>query len=60
MPRTKEDKVLCLSNDKIVTKTDVQMSQKINKNGTVISMVSLLHHREDLCSPEVLLQCLQH
>lgn len=60
MPRTKEDKVLCMSNDKTVNKTDVQMSQKINKNETVISMVSLLHYREDLWSTEVLLQCLQH
>lgn len=60
MPRTKEEKVLRMSNDKIVNKTDAQMSQKINENGTVISMVSLLHYREDLCSTEVLLQCLQH
>lgn len=49
-----------MSNDKKVNKTDAQMSQKINKNETMIALVSLLHHREDLCSTEVLLQCLQH
>jgi len=60
MPRTKEEKVLCMGNDKTINKTDAHMSQKMIKNETVISMVSLLHYREDLCTAEVLLQCLQH
>lgn len=59
MPRSKEENVLCISEDKIVNKADAQKSQKINENETVISMVSLLY-REYLCSTEVLLQSLQH
>lgn len=53
--RTKEEKILCISNGKIDNKTDAQMLQKTNKNETVIVMVTFLPYREDLSSTKVLL-----
>lgn len=60
MPRTKEEKILCIRNCKIGIKTDAQMLQKTNKNETVIAMATSLHYREHLSSTKLLLQHLQN